>query len=158
MRPCLPLPQPSSGTGAAPSASIRTAARKPSLWLWLVGVVALVLVGYVGYGYYQLRSGCSRKDGRRDPDLANQRDARQRAFPGSATPIRRRRPVRPVRHVLGVKLTQLSWMRVIVDGNVILEGEFPPGTVRDFRGKHVTLLVGNAGGVEVTPPGNRRAC
>ena len=44
-------------------------------------------------------------------------------------------------------------MRVIVDGNLVLEGEFPPGTVRDFRGKHVKLLVGNAGGVEVTPPG-----
>ncbi|MBV8355396.1 MAG: DUF4115 domain-containing protein, partial [Candidatus Eremiobacteraeota bacterium] len=56
--------------------------------------------------------------------------------------------------VVSLKLTQLSWLRVSVNGKVVLEGNFPAGTIRDFSGKHVTLLVGNAGGVEVAAPGH----
>ena len=128
--------------------------RKPSLWLWFAVVVALGLVGYVGYGYYQLRAGTPEKTAAAIPIAEGSATPASSLPPASATPLPATpAPVRPVRHVLGVKLTQLSWMRVSVDGHVVLEGEFPPGTVRDFRGKHVQLLVGNAGGVEVTPPG-----
>jgi cytoskeleton protein RodZ len=125
--------------------------RKPSLWLWLAVVVALGLVGYVGYGYYQLHSAAPEKTAAPIPI------AEASATPAASLPppVAAAGPVRPVRHVLSVKLTQLSWLRVVVDGNLVLEGEFPPGTVRDFRGKHVKLLVGNAGGVEVTPPGQQ---
>jgi cytoskeleton protein RodZ len=128
--------------------------RKPSLWLWVAVVVALCLVGYVGYGYYQLHSGAApEKTAAAIPIAEASVTPAASPSPTSATPLAAAVPVRPVRHVLTVRLTQLSWLRVIVDGNLVLEGEFPPGTVRDFRGKHVNLLVGNAGGVEVTPPG-----
>jgi len=127
---------------------------KPSLWLWVAGVIALALVGYVGYGYYQLHSGAPERTSAAIPMSAGSASPAASLPPANATPLAATAgPVRPVRHVLTVKLTQLSWMRVVVDGNVVLEGEFPPGTVRDFRGKRVKLLVGNAGGVEVTSPG-----
>jgi len=137
-------------TLAAPGAG-----RKPSILLLAAGVVALALVAYVGYSYYQLRMTAAPQptstaaipiaDGSATPESS--------LPPASATPITPPGPPRPVRPVLGIKLTQLSWLRVNVDGNLVLEGEFPPGTVRDFKGKHVKLLVGNGGGVEVTAPG-----
>jgi len=130
--------------------------RAPSLWLWVAVVVALGLVGYVGYGYYQLRSAAPEKTAAAIPIAEGSATPASSLPPAIATPLAATPgPVRPVRNVLAVKLTQLTWMRVTVDGNVVLEGEFPPGTVRDFRGKRVQLLVGNAGGVEVTPPGQR---
>jgi cytoskeletal protein RodZ len=131
-----------------------TSGRKPSLWLWVAVVVALGLVGYVGYGYYQLRSATPEKTVAAIPIADGSATPASSLPPASARPLAATPgPARPVGHVLAVKLTQLSWMRVTVDGNVVLEGEFPPGTIRDFRGKHVQLLVGNGGGVEVTPPG-----
>jgi hypothetical protein len=119
------------------------------------GVVALALVAYVGYSYYQLRMTAAPQQTAAAIPIADGSAAPASSLPpASATPIAATPgPPRPVRPVLGVKLTQLSWMRVNVDGNIVLEGEFPPGTVRDFKGKHVRLLVGNAGGVEVTAPG-----
>ena len=127
---------------------------KPSVWLWLAGIIALGLIGYVGYGYYQLHSGAPEKATVTMPSSSSSVSPAASLPPASAAPLAATAgPVLPVRHVLAVKLTQLSWLRVIVDGNLVLEGEFPPGTVRDFRGKRVKLLVGNAGGVEVTPPG-----
>ncbi len=53
--------------------------------------------------------------------------------PASATPLEAAAPpVRPVQNVLSVKLTQLSWMRVIVDGNVVLKASFRPGPCAIF--------------------------
>jgi cytoskeletal protein RodZ len=50
---------------------------------------------------------------------------------------------------LEVRLTAPSWLRVTVDGNVSMEGTFPAGTDRQFRGKIARLRIGNAGGVEI---------
>jgi len=114
----------------------------------------LGLVAYVGFGYYQLHSVPAPDSTVAAIPIANGSvSPAATALPASATPIPAPTAVRPARRDLGVKLTQLSWLRVNVDGHVVLEGEFPPGTVRDFRGKHVKLLVGNAGGVEVSAPG-----
>jgi cytoskeletal protein RodZ len=129
---------------------------KPSILLLAAGVVALALVAYVGYSYYQLRmTAAPQQTAAAAIPIADGSAAPASSLPpASATPIAATPgPPRPVHPVLSVKLTQLSWLRVNVDGNVVLEGEFPPGTVRDFKGKRVKLLVGNAGGVEVTAPG-----
>ncbi|MGA3038321.1 MAG: RodZ domain-containing protein [Vulcanimicrobiaceae bacterium] len=129
----------------------------PSLWVWVAGVIALALVGYVGYGYYQLHSGAApEKTAAAIPIAPNSATPASSLPPASATPLAAiPAPLHPGRPEVSIKLTQLSWMRVIVDGNVVIEGEYPPGTTRDFKGKHVKLLVGNAGGVEVTAPGQR---
>jgi cytoskeleton protein RodZ len=50
---------------------------------------------------------------------------------------------------LEVRLLAPSWLRVTVDGNVSMEGTFPAGTDRQFRGKIARLRIGNAGGVEI---------
>src|SRR5580658_9215699 len=50
---------------------------------------------------------------------------------------------------LEVRLSAPSWLRVTVDGNVSMEGTFPAGTDRQFRGKIARLRIGNAGGVEI---------
>lgn len=133
------------------------AGRRPSPWLWLAGVVALALVAYVGYGYAQLKAGkrpaaisaaaspVAYASGAASAPAASPAPTPKPASPTPAPP--------PTRPTVRLHLTDLSWLRVDVDGNVVLEGEFPPGTTRDFHGKHVKLLIGNAGGVEVTAPG-----
>lgn len=126
---------------------------RPSVLLWLAAVVALGLVAYVGYGYWQLRTGGSGPAQSTATAPAADANASPVANAAALTPQPPTPEPRPTRRTLNVKLTELSWLRVNVDGNVVLEGEFPPGTSRDFHGKHVRLLVGNAGGVEVTAPG-----
>jgi len=151
--PSAPPTKQWNGGGAVAAAS--AGGGKPSVWLWLAGIVALGLVGYVGYGYYQLKGAAApTQTAAPIPIAANSVTPAATLAPASATPpAATPSPLRPVRRVLNVKLTQLSWMRVVVDGKVVLEGEFPPGTVDEFRGKRVKLLVGNAGGVQVTAPG-----
>lgn len=122
----------------------------PSVFAWLAALVALALIGYVGYGYYQLKTT--------PPPAPSAAPAASPAAAGSAAPtaVATAAPTpepRSTGKTLDVHLTQLSWMRVSVDGKVVLEGEFPPGTSRSFAGKHVRLLVGNAAGVEVSAPG-----
>jgi hypothetical protein len=46
-------------------------------------------------------------------------------------------------------LSAPSWLRVTVDGNVSMEGTFPPGTSKTFHGKNASVRIGNAGGVEI---------
>lgn len=128
---------------------------RPSVLLWLAGVVAVGLVAYVGYGYWQLRAGSATPQSTVASIPIAEATAPAAASSGVAPTPQPPTPIpRPTRRAVSVKLTELSWLRVNVDGNVVLEGEFPPGTTRDFHGKHVRLLVGNAGGVEVTAPGH----
>jgi cytoskeleton protein RodZ len=51
---------------------------------------------------------------------------------------------------MAVRLTERSWLRVTVDGRKQLEGIYPAGTVKTFKGNVADLRVGNAGGVEVS--------
>lgn len=151
--PSAPPTKQWNGGGSATGSP--SGAGKPSILVWAAGVVALALVIYVGYGYYQLRMTAAPRHTAAAIPVANASSTPAGSVPpASATPLPATpAPVRPLRPEISVKLTQLSWLRVYVDGKMLLEGEFPPGTVRDFKGKHVKLLVGNAGGVEVTAPG-----
>lgn len=114
----------------------------PSIWAWLATIVAVGLIAYVGYGYYQLKMVAP-------PAPLPIQSA---AMPGAPAPTPTEGP-RWTRNTVDVHLTQLSWLRVNVDGKTVLEGEFPPGTHREFAGKRIRVLAGNGGGVEVNAPG-----
>jgi cytoskeletal protein RodZ len=52
--------------------------------------------------------------------------------------------------VLDVDITALSWIKVIADGTITLNGELPAGTSRRFTANNsIVLSVGNAGGTNV---------
>jgi cytoskeletal protein RodZ len=54
---------------------------------------------------------------------------------------------------ISVQLSAPSWLRIVVDGNASIEGTFPAGTARTFRGKFAVVRVGNAGGVQILVDG-----
>ena len=54
---------------------------------------------------------------------------------------------------LVVQLSAPSWLRVVIDGSVRIEGTFPAGTSKTFRGKRAELRIGNAGGVSLLVDG-----
>lgn len=54
---------------------------------------------------------------------------------------------------LVVRLSAPSWLRVVIDGSVRIEGTFPAGTSKTFRGKRALLRIGNAGGVTLLVDG-----
>ncbi|MBV8601696.1 MAG: helix-turn-helix domain-containing protein [Candidatus Eremiobacteraeota bacterium] len=146
----------SAAAGAAPSRG-----KGPSIRVWLAAALALALVAYVGYGYYQLKAGAPHVAVTSAPLGATATDVpgasplpASVASPEAPTPTEEPSTPSPsaTRQAVSLRFTQVSWLRATVDGNVVLEGEFPAGTVRDFHGKHIHLLVGNAGGVEVTTP------
>jgi len=56
-------------------------------------------------------------------------------------------------HTLDVRFTSASWVRVTIDGSVTIEGTFSRGTAKTFHGKTAVVLVGNAGGVDLTVDG-----
>ena len=57
------------------------------------------------------------------------------------------------KNALLVKLSERSWLRVVVDGKSQMEGIFPAGTQREFKGKSAVVRAGNAGGVDLTVNG-----
>ncbi len=67
---------------------------------------------------------------------------------GSPAPL-----LSPGPNTLALVLSAPSWLRVTVDGNVSIEGTFPAGTTKLFRGKSARVRIGNAGGVEVIVDG-----
>jgi len=136
------------GAGSTPRIGVPRRGGGPSIWAWLGTIVAVGLIAYVGYGYYQLKIAAPPAPAPTTAAIP----ADTMATPGTPAPTPTEGP-RWTRNTVGVHLTQLSWLRVNVDGRTVLEGEFPPGTHREFSGKRVRLLVGNAGGVEVDAPG-----
>ncbi len=54
---------------------------------------------------------------------------------------------------LTVHVTETSWLRVTVDGTVVLEGTLPTGAAKTYTGKTADVRVGNAGGVRIAVNG-----
>jgi hypothetical protein len=54
---------------------------------------------------------------------------------------------------LSLHVTERSWLRVTVDGTVVLEGTLPAGSAESFTGKTADVRVGNAGGVRIAVNG-----
>ncbi len=124
----------------------------PSLWAVVATLVAVVLVGFVGYEWWQYAHPAGA------PKAVAQATSTPQPVPAgteSQAPVASARPspkpaasgVGP--HQLSLRLTQRSWLRVTIDGTQQLEGIFPAGTVRTFKGNVADVRAGNAGGVVV---------
>lgn len=132
----------------------------PSIWLWLATAAAIVLVGFVGYNYYELQQ-----------EQPGASPAIETPRPAARSPLEERAPKKSTLHgtaalagsrpgetaqttSVQVHLIQRSWLRVAVDGKVPMEGTFPAGTERVFHGRTTTVRAGNAAGVDVTVNGH----
>ena len=114
--------------------------------IWVASAVALVLIGFVIYNYVALRApGASSVSASVAPS------SQQTVLPSNTPSAMVSPSVAPVHaaNTVGVHVTSASWLRVTVDGNVSIEGTFPPGTAKEFHGKVASVRVGNAGGVEI---------
>jgi len=128
----------------------------PSLWVLIGALVAVVLVGFVGYEYWQYLQGNTA----REPIAAAtaQPGATESGSPSAtanarASTVPNAAPTPVPHHQLAIHLTQRSWLRVTVDGTTQLEGIFPAGTTRTFTGSVADVRAGNAGGVVATVNG-----
>jgi len=144
----------------------RVARRGVSPWLWIAAVVAGVLVGFVGYNYYEFQQaqkpdaivGFATAAPAIPPAGSATSPAAVPPGPGAASPA----PVLPSpaassdpasRGLVEVRLTRPSWLLVTIDGTKTLEGLFPAGTRKGFSGRKVSIRAGNAGGVDLTVDG-----
>lgn len=122
--------------------------------IWVAGVIALTLVGFVLYLYFAPAHA-----GQTLASAPVTATASPSAAPGTPAPSAvpssnpSEPPLLPRAKTLAIHLTAASWLRVTVDGNVSIEGTFPAGTTKTFHGKSALVRVGNAGGVEITVDG-----
>jgi len=140
----------------------------PSLAAVLSIVVAALVVLFVGYEFYQYRAGAPPvplAEGSAAPDVAaapadavtpaaeegDQAASGLAAIPPLASPQPARAPA-PQRG-LTLRVLETSWLRVTVDGTVVLEGTLPAGSTKSFTGKTADVRVGNAGGVRIAVNG-----
>jgi cytoskeleton protein RodZ len=126
----------------------------PSLWAILGTLVALLLVAFVVYEYWQYAKG----GGGTAPVARATRGAQPvPASAGSQAPVPSTAPsgspAPALHHRLAIRLTQRSWLRVTVDGATKIEGIFPAGTSRTFTGNVADVRAGNAAGVTVAVNG-----
>jgi cytoskeletal protein RodZ len=143
-----------AATGAAPSSGAAQSSpatpgqRSIAPLLWIAGVVAIVLIGFVIYVYVS-------------PPRAAVTTAQQSAAPASptalpsagATPHPSPQPQPLLTRTLAVRITSASWLRVTIDGSVSMEGTFPRGWSKVFHGKSAVVRAGNAAGVDLTIDG-----
>jgi len=153
---------------AAPRAAAANAGEKrsgerssPSLAAVLSIVVAVLVVLFVGYEFYQYKTGAPAGAPVAEGSAPQAADGGSPAADASAEPadsLAAIPPVAPspaaaVKRGLTVRVTETSWLRVTVDGTVVLEGTLPAGTAKSFKGKVADLRVGNAGGVKIAVNG-----
>jgi cytoskeletal protein RodZ len=130
--------------------------------LWVSGIIALALVGFVIYLYFTPPRGTqtvATGAAKAAPTAASLGQAPSGPA-GSAPPsvVPAASPTAgglPQTRTLAIHLSAPSWLRVTVDGNVSIEGTFPAGTTKTFHGKSALVRVGNAGGVDITVDGKR---
>jgi cytoskeletal protein RodZ len=140
-----------------------------SLWAVLAIVVAIGLVGFVGYEWWSYTQG----GGAREPVAgASPAPSAVASLPAAsvvpsaaAPPAAAAQPTPasagsavgaengPTPHRITIRLTQRSWLHVAVDGAAQLEGLYPAGTLRTFSGNAADVRAGNAGGVTVSVDG-----
>ena len=163
--PAASPPRPAASASPKEKGGERTS---PSLAAVLSIVVAVLVVLFVGYEFYQYRAGApsavpvaesstpadaaSGDAATPYPDAASTADAGTlAAIPPLATPA----PAPPpgVKGGLSLHVTETSWLRVTVDGKVVLEGTLPAGSAKSFTGKTADVRVGNAGGVRIAVNG-----
>ena len=148
--------------------------------IWVAGLIAVVLIAFVFYNELTMRSRqnavaalpssspssapttvASDSPAPSSPPSASSSAAAGASpspdvstSPGSGSPSPSpAASITPGPSTIQVVLSAPSWIRVAVDGNVSMEGTFPAGTTRIFRGARATLRIGNAGGVDVIVDG-----
>jgi cytoskeleton protein RodZ len=132
-----------------PLAVSSTARRGPSPWVWVATAVAVLLVAFVGYNYFQLQASEKPAATTASQKVPAQAPAPTRGMPGAApSPLAKASPPVATR-TLEVHLTQASWLLVRIDGAQAVEGIFPAGTRKAFHGKQADVRAGNAGGVDL---------
>jgi cytoskeletal protein RodZ len=163
-----PVAAPARATAAPAGASEKRAeGTSPSLAAVLAIVVAVIAVLFVGYEFYQYRAGAPAVPVAQGsavpaaPDVAADdtpttapdasADAGAAATAALPPPLPTAKPVS--QRGLSVKVTDTSWLRVTIDGTVVLEGTLPAGTSKSFIGKVADVRVGNAGGVRIAVNG-----
>ena len=131
----------------------------PSVWAVLAAIVAIGLVMFVGYEYLSYRhAGSAAHRGVvalpvESPPASPQASPDREAAARTAPELHAAEPNTTRSSGLGVRLKDGSWLRVVVDGKVVMDGLYPAGTARSYAGHLATVRVGNAGGVEVTVNG-----
>jgi cytoskeleton protein RodZ len=159
-------------TAATPAERRSSSAERasPSLAAVLSIVVAVLVVAFVGYEFYQYRSATpappladasaapgaiAAASAPADPGSAapagNGDQSSLAAIPPVASPVPRATPA--AKRGLALNVTETSWLRVTVDGRVVLEGTLPSGAAKSFSGKVADVRVGNAGGVRIAVNG-----
>ena len=150
-----PSPRGEPSRSGLPRGEIRKAGPSP---LAVAGViVALALVALAGYRYLELsRAGKTIAARPADRSAARPVHSRMPHEPAAAVQTPEvRSPAKNLARSSGfaVRLKDSSWLRVVIDGKVAMEGLYPAGTSRTFSGRSATVRVGNAGGVNVTVDG-----
>jgi cytoskeleton protein RodZ len=157
-------------SASLPAAPVATAARPapananekrggdpagPSLAAILSIVAAVVVVAFVGYEFYQYRAGAPAAVPVADSSAAPAVAAGDAETPAPAVPpaAPSARSTPAAKRGLSLRVTETSWLRVTVDGTVVLEGTLPPGSAKSFTGKTADVRVGNAGGVRIAVNG-----
>ena len=135
----------------------------PSLAAVLSIVVAVIAVLFVGYEFYTYRTGgpampvaeASAVPPPAVDDAATTAPAAAVDGPASpgALPPPPASPKPAAKPSLTLKVTDASWLRVTIDGTVVLEGTLPAGSSKSFSGKVADVRVGNAGGVRIAVNG-----
>jgi cytoskeleton protein RodZ len=138
----------------------------PSLAAIVSILVAVLVVAFVGYEFFQYRSGTPAAVPVADSSGVPADSAAAGVAAGTAAPaatsdaqgVAAIPPVAPTavpgaKRGLSLQVMETSWLRVTVDGNVVLEGTLPAGSAKSFTGKVADLRVGNAGGVRIAVNG-----
>lgn len=141
-----------AATGATPTPSTSpeapagTPQRSLAPLIWVAGIVAIALIGFVIYLYVS-------------PPRTPVTTAQQSAAPApsataaGATAHPSPTPQPLLTRTLAIRITSGSWLRVTIDGSVSIEGTFPRGTSKIFHGETAVVRAGNAAGVEITVNG-----
>lgn len=124
----------------------------PSIWVWLAGAAALILVAFVGFSYYQFERG--NEGGRRaasKPMAVVTPRPTQSATEAvvSAAPSLAATKLVATTNTLVVRVRQDSWLEISVDGSPKIAQIVPAGSEKVYHGKTATVRAGNAGGVDI---------
>ena len=147
-------------TSTGRSAAVATPAARDrglSPLIWVASVVALALIALVVYLYFAPPKGGGANVASTTGGAASAAPQATASALPSAGPSAKPSPAAPLaaaaHQTLALHVTDASWVRVVVDGAVSIEGTLPAGTNKTFHGKVALVRVGNAGGVEVTVDG-----
>ncbi|GAC1494495.1 MAG: hypothetical protein NVS1B2_11230 [Vulcanimicrobiaceae bacterium] len=121
---------------------------RPSPWLWLAAVAAVLLVAFVGYKYMEQRN-----DGAATLAVATPAASPVPSARAVVARARTQKAAARLTRSLEVRVTADSWLSVRVDGSPALEGLIKAGTTKSFHGSSVRVRAGNAGGVDLIANG-----